>query len=127
MILSDISMPGMDGFELLRRLRRLPDCKEVPVLALTGFGRVEDVERAKAEGFFSHVTKPVDVGGIVEILQKLPATGWILICRVSLLLPIRIGLLRDGRPYNSFNRSAGILPRFPTACHRKRIRVTHLL
>ena len=72
-ILSDISMPGMDGFELLRRLRRLPDCKEVPVLALTGFGRVEDVERAKAEGFFSHVTKPVDVGGIVEILQKLPA------------------------------------------------------
>ena len=72
-ILSDISMPGMDGFELLRRLRRLPDYKEVPVLALTGFGRVEDVERAKAEGFFSHVTKPVDVGEIVEILQKLPA------------------------------------------------------
>jgi two-component system CheB/CheR fusion protein len=72
-ILSDISMPGMDGFELLKRLRRLPDCQEVPVLALTGFGRVEDVERAKAEGFFSHVTKPVDVGNIVEILQKLPA------------------------------------------------------
>jgi PAS domain S-box-containing protein len=72
-ILSDISMPGMDGFEFLKRLRRLPDCQEVPVLALTGFGRVEDVERAKAEGFFSHVTKPVDVGNIVEILQKLPA------------------------------------------------------
>ena len=72
-VLSDISMPGMDGFELLRRLRRLPDWKEVPVLALTGFGRAEDVERAKAEGFFSHVTKPIDVGAIVEILQKLPA------------------------------------------------------
>lgn len=72
-ILSDISMPGMDGFELLRRLRALPEGKDVPVLALTGFGRTEDVERAKAEGFFSHVTKPVDVGAIIEILQKLPA------------------------------------------------------
>ena len=72
-ILSDISMPDMDGFELLRRLRRLPGYKEVPVLALTGFGRAEDVERAKAEGFFSHVTKPIDVESIVEILQKLPA------------------------------------------------------
>ncbi|MEP6635269.1 MAG: PAS domain S-box protein [Acidobacteriota bacterium] len=73
-ILSDISMPGMDGFELLRRLRTLPHGKDVPVLALTGFGRVEDVERAKAEGFFSHVTKPVDVGAIIEILQKLPVS-----------------------------------------------------
>jgi len=72
-ILSDISMPGMDGFELLRRLRQIPNCKEVPVLALTGFGRVEDVERAKAEGFYSHITKPVDVAGVVEILQEIPA------------------------------------------------------
>lgn len=71
-ILSDISMPGMDGFELLSRLRRLPNSKDVPVMALTGFGRVEDVERAKAEGFFSHITKPVDVGAIVATLQKLP-------------------------------------------------------
>ena len=42
-------------------------------MALTGFGRVEDIERAKAEGFFSHVTKPVDVATIVATLQKLPA------------------------------------------------------
>ena len=72
-ILSDISMPGMDGFELLSRLRRLPNSKDVPVMALTGFGRVEDIERAKAVGFFSHVTKPVDVATIVATLQKLPA------------------------------------------------------
>jgi PAS domain S-box-containing protein len=72
-ILSDISMPGMDGFELLRRLRKLPGAADVPVLALTGFGRAEDVDRAEAEGFFSHVTKPIDLSELVEILQKLPA------------------------------------------------------
>jgi PAS domain S-box-containing protein len=70
-ILSDISMPGMDGFELLRRLRKLPENENVPVLALTGFGRAEDVERAIAEGFFSHVTKPIDLAELVEILQNL--------------------------------------------------------
>ncbi len=70
-ILSDISMPGMDGFELLRKLRELPGARNIPVLALTGFGRAEDVSRAKAEGFFSHVTKPIDLGQLVETLQKL--------------------------------------------------------
>jgi PAS domain S-box-containing protein len=75
-ILSDISMPGMDGFELLRRVRDLPEGGNIPVLALTGFGRAEDVERAKAEGFFSHVTKPIDVGELVEILEKLSAGSY---------------------------------------------------
>lgn len=74
-ILSDISMPGMDGFELLHLLRDLPATKDTPVLALTGFGRAEDVARAKAEGFFSHVTKPIDLGQLVETLQELKAKG----------------------------------------------------
>ena len=72
-ILSDISMPEMDGFEFLRRLRALPGKMDVPVLALTGFGRPEDLERAEAEGFFSHLTKPLDVNALVEILSKIPA------------------------------------------------------
>ena len=71
-VLSDISMPGMDGFEFVRRLRELPAQADVPVLALTGFGRAEDVERAQAEGFLSHVTKPIDVNVLVETLSKLP-------------------------------------------------------
>ena len=71
-MLSDISMPGMDGFELLHRLRELPRGADLPAMALTGFGRVEDVERAKAEGFFSHVTKPIDLGKLVEVLSTLP-------------------------------------------------------
>jgi CheY-like chemotaxis protein len=72
-ILSDISMPGMDGFELLRNMRELPNTGDTPVLALTGFGREEDVARAKAEGFYSHVTKPIDLAQLIETLQNLGA------------------------------------------------------
>jgi two-component system CheB/CheR fusion protein len=71
-VLSDISMPGMDGFEFVRRLRELTRHKDVPVLAITGFGRPVDVERAEAEGFFSHVTKPIDVNDLVQTLRALP-------------------------------------------------------
>ena len=65
-------MPGMDGFEFVRRLRELTRHKDVPVLAITGFGRPADVERAEAEGFFSHVTKPIDVNDLVQMLRELP-------------------------------------------------------
>jgi CheY-like chemotaxis protein len=44
----------------------------VPVLALTGFGRPEDIERAKREGFFSHVTKPFDIDALTELLKSIP-------------------------------------------------------
>jgi two-component system CheB/CheR fusion protein len=71
-ILSDISMPRVDGFEFVRRLRELVRHKDVPVLAITGFGRAEDVKRAEAEGFFSHVTKPIDVNKLVQTLRELP-------------------------------------------------------
>ena len=72
-VLSDISMPGMDGFEFVRRLRKLPGKKDVPVLALTGFGRPEDISRAQNEGFFSHLTKPFDLGALSQILEKIPS------------------------------------------------------
>ena len=65
-------MPGMDGFEFLRRLRQLPAGKDVPVLALTGFGRPEDIQRARAAGFYSHITKPFELDKLVEVLQSLP-------------------------------------------------------
>ncbi len=69
-VLTDISMPEMDGFELRRQLREFPHMTNVPVLALTGFGRAEDIARAKAEGFLAHITKPIDVAKLVRLLRK---------------------------------------------------------
>jgi PAS domain S-box-containing protein len=70
-ILSDISMPEMDGFEFLQRLRKIEGRQHVPVVAITGFGRSDDIERARAAGFYSHLTKPLDLDALAEVLAQL--------------------------------------------------------
>jgi len=68
-VVSDISMPSMDGFEFVRRLRSLPGKEDVRVIALTGFGREEDVEHARSEGFVAHVTKPLDIEALLGFVR----------------------------------------------------------
>jgi PAS domain S-box-containing protein len=70
-ILSDISMPEMDGFEFLQRLRKIDGRQHVPVVAITGFGRSDDIERARAAGFYSHLTKPLNLDALAEVLAQL--------------------------------------------------------
>ena len=65
-IISDLAMPGMDGYELLRELRSRPRTSGVPAIAVTGFGRAEDAQRARAAGFFAHLAKPVQISHLVE-------------------------------------------------------------
>ncbi|HSF22726.1 MAG TPA: ATP-binding protein, partial [Blastocatellia bacterium] len=72
-IVSDISMPEMDGFEFLSKLRSIPMQRHVPAVALTGLGRPEDVERAERVGFLSHVTKPLDAVNLVKTLRDISA------------------------------------------------------
>jgi len=72
-ILSDISMPEMDGFEFLERLRKIDGRQDVPVIAITGFGRSDDIERAHAAGFYSHLTKPIDLLALTVVLEQLAA------------------------------------------------------
>jgi CheY-like chemotaxis protein len=58
-ILLDIGLPGMDGYAVARELRQRIDPAGPRVVALTGYGRAEDRERARAAGFDHHLTKPV--------------------------------------------------------------------
>ena len=70
-VLSDISMPEMDGFEFLQRLRKIDGRRDVPVVAITGFGRSDDIARAAKAGFYSHLTKPLSLKGLADVLQQL--------------------------------------------------------
>jgi len=70
-ILSDISMPEMDGFAFLERLRKIDGRQNVPVIAITGFGRSDDIARARAAGFYSHLTKPIDLIALTAVLKQL--------------------------------------------------------
>jgi len=73
--LLDIGMPGMDGVELARRLRRDLRLDGVLLVALTGYGRDEDRQRSAAAGFNAHLVKPVDVAALNALLAQRAAPG----------------------------------------------------
>jgi PAS domain S-box-containing protein len=68
-MLVDIGLPGMDGYEVARQVRLEPNLKRVTLIALTGYGHKEDKRRAMAAGFDYYLVKPVNT----ELLQKLLA------------------------------------------------------
>ena len=70
-ILLDIQLPGMDGYEVLRQLRGVPPLSGVPVVALTSQAMPHDVERALAAGFDRHLAKPVDLLELLGVLNTL--------------------------------------------------------
>ncbi|HYO90879.1 MAG TPA: response regulator, partial [Pyrinomonadaceae bacterium] len=70
-IISDIGMPEMSGYDLLKSLRRLPGMATVPALAITGYATEEDRQRAIKAGFTAHIAKPVDPDELFELVQKL--------------------------------------------------------
>jgi two-component system, chemotaxis family, CheB/CheR fusion protein len=77
-VVSDLSMPGMDGFTLLRELRLRPRTAAVPAIAVTGFGQEEDVARTRAAGFFAHLAKPVQIAQLIEAIRSaLPGSAGI--------------------------------------------------
>jgi PAS domain S-box-containing protein len=74
-IVSDIGLPRIDGYELIGRLRRMPHLREVPALALTGYAAPRDEEAALAAGFDAHVPKPVDPAVLIERMEQLMQRG----------------------------------------------------
>ncbi len=67
--LLDIGMPGLDGHEVARRLRREPWGASMLIVALTGWGQQDDQLRSQAAGFDHHYTKPVDPQALIDRLQ----------------------------------------------------------
>ena len=70
-IVSDIGLPRIDGYELIARLREMPHLRGVPALALTGYAAQKDAEAALAAGFDAHVPKPVDPADLAERMDQL--------------------------------------------------------
>ncbi len=71
LVISDIRMPVMDGYELIRAIRNMPDLDATPAIALTGFGAKKDIERALAAGFDGCLSKPAEPEEIAALLQQL--------------------------------------------------------
>jgi PAS domain S-box-containing protein len=67
----DIGMPGMDGYEVARRLRAQPGMKAVVLAALTGWGQKEDRRRTSEAGFDHHLVKPLEIAALERVLSAL--------------------------------------------------------
>jgi PAS domain S-box-containing protein len=76
-LISDIGMPVVDGYELIRRVRRLPHERggRVPAVALTAYARIEDRLQALRAGFHMHVPKPVELAELIAVTASLVGRG----------------------------------------------------
>ncbi|SFE89100.1 hybrid sensor histidine kinase/response regulator [Spirosoma endophyticum] len=73
--LCDISMLGLDGYETCRLIRQQPWGQSMILIALTGYGQVDDKRRTKEAGFDHHLVKPVDIRDLSSLLDGLPVAG----------------------------------------------------
>ena len=67
-VLLDLGMPGLDGCETARQIRVSPRGQSIKLVALTGWGRPEDIQRTQAAGFDHHLVKPNGLAGLKQIL-----------------------------------------------------------
>jgi signal transduction histidine kinase/CheY-like chemotaxis protein len=71
-VLLDIGLPEIDGYEVARRLRLVPELRDARLIAVTGYGQPQDRERAKAAGFDEHLIKPVSPASVARALTGMP-------------------------------------------------------
>jgi CheY-like chemotaxis protein len=72
-VLLDIGMSGMDGYEVARRIRANPRHAGVVLVAVTGWSHTLDRQRSQCAGFDHHVAKPVDIPSLLALLDRLRA------------------------------------------------------
>jgi CheY-like chemotaxis protein len=70
-IISDIGMPEMNGYQLAREMRTLPGYETVPMVAVTGYSMFDDKERSTKAGFNAHMTKPIDPRALLDLIDQL--------------------------------------------------------
>lgn len=70
-VLLDLGMPGMDGLEVARRVRKRPEFQDVTLVALTGWGQEDDRRRSREAGFDHHLVKPADLAALQSLLVGL--------------------------------------------------------
>jgi signal transduction histidine kinase/DNA-binding response OmpR family regulator len=69
-VLLDIGLPGMDGYEVAQSIRKQPDSGSLVLIALTGYGQDEDRRRSREAGFDHHLVKPVDPDALLSIVSR---------------------------------------------------------
>ena len=69
-MLIDIGLPGMDGYEVARRIREQSELGRIVLVALTGYGREEDKQCALAAGFDHHLVKPVEFDALQHLVAQ---------------------------------------------------------
>ena len=70
LVLLDIQLPGIDGFEVLRRLRRMPALRDTPVIAVSANAMPDDLADARRAGFADYLTKPVDMPRLLALVDR---------------------------------------------------------
>ena len=71
----DIGLPGMDGYELARRLRANPSTRDTRLIALSGYGQTSDKEQSKRAGFDAHLVKPIAFNDLQQVIEQLASPG----------------------------------------------------
>jgi CheY-like chemotaxis protein/nitrogen-specific signal transduction histidine kinase len=71
-VLLDIGLPDLNGYEVAKRLRTLPETRDAILIALTGYGKPEDLEFSKAAGFNHYLLKPLDFEKLSSLLASIP-------------------------------------------------------
>jgi CheY-like chemotaxis protein len=74
-VITDIRMPGPDGYEILEALKSSPKTHGVPVIALSALAMRADLERAESAGFAAYITKPMDIGVMIKTVRACCASN----------------------------------------------------
>lgn len=70
-IISDIGMPEMNGYQLAREIRSLPGYESIPMVAVTGYSMFDDRQRSLNAGFTAHLTKPIEPRALLDLIEHL--------------------------------------------------------